>query len=103
MFCYLIFFCCCFFFSATSLVGLESSYLFWCFANSSISAVNKKTSDVREVSVTDNEDEQTPCNKVVGKRSTDKGVSELTVYELDGDESATKPVKLKCLKLEPKD
>jgi len=53
--------------------------------------------------VTDNEDEQTPCNKVVGKRSTDKGVSELTVYELDGDESATKPVKLKCLKLEPKD
>jgi len=103
MFCYLIFFCCCFFFSATSLVGLESSYLFWCFANSSISAVNKKASDVREVSVTDNEDEQTPCNKVVGKRSTDKGVSELTVYELDGDESATKPVKLKCLKLEPKD
>jgi hypothetical protein len=38
-----------------------------------------------------------------GEISAEKGVSELTAYELDGDESTTKYVKLKCVKIEPKD
>ncbi|KEH37509.1 transmembrane protein, putative [Medicago truncatula] len=57
--------------------------------DSSKPAVNQKATDVIS-------------SKVAGKRSAEKGVSELMAYELDGDESATKSVKLKSVKLEPK-
>jgi hypothetical protein len=71
-------------------------------ADSSKSALNQKARVVNQVN--ENEDEQTDTfSKVVGKMSAEKGISELTVYELDGEESATKPVKLKCVKIEPKD
>jgi Mor family transcriptional regulator len=71
--------------------------------DSSKSAVNQKASDVNQVIGRENEDEQTHCSKVVGKRSAEKSVSELMVYELDGGESARKTVKLKCVKIEPRD
>lgn len=71
--------------------------------DSSKSSVNPKETDVIQMIESEKEDEQTPCSKVVGKRSAEKGVSDLTAYELDGDESATKSTKLKCVKREPKD
>jgi hypothetical protein len=71
--------------------------------DSSKSSVNQKATEVIQVNDCEKKDEQTPCSKVAGKRSAEKGVLELTAYELDGDEAATKSVKLKSVKLEPKD
>jgi hypothetical protein len=71
--------------------------------DSSKSAVNQKTSDVNQDDVRANDDEQTPCSKGVGKRSAEKDSPDLAVYDLDGAESATKTLKLKCVKIEPKD
>ncbi|RHN52461.1 hypothetical protein MtrunA17_Chr6g0480811 [Medicago truncatula] len=70
--------------------------------DSSKSTVNQKDTDVIQVNDREKEDEQTPCSKVVWKRSAEKGVSDVTAYKLDGDESATESIKLKCVKLEPK-
>jgi len=71
--------------------------------DSSKSAVNQKSSDVNQENVCLNDDEQTPCSKAVGKRSAEKDRPDLKVYDLDGAESATRMVKLKCVKTEPKD
>jgi len=71
--------------------------------DSSKSAVNQNETNVIPLNDREKDDEQTPCSKVVGKRSADKGFPELTAYQLEGNESATKSVKLKCVKLEPKD
>jgi len=71
--------------------------------DSSKSAGNQKSSDVNQETASANDDEQTPCSKAVGKRSAEKDRPDLKVYDLDGAESATKMVKLKCVKTEPKD
>jgi len=71
--------------------------------DSSKTAVDQKENDVNKVNDLEKDDEQTPCSKVVGKRSVEKSASDISAYELDGDGSATKSVKLKCVKLEPKE
>lgn len=59
------------------------------YVDSSKTVVTLKASDITQGNGSENDDDHTPCSKPVGKRSAEKAVSELTVYELDGDESAT--------------
>lgn len=87
---------------------MSKTYFIYCImkvegVGSSKPAANQNETNVIQLNDRGKEDEQTPCSKLVGKRSAEKGVSELTAYELDGDQSTTKYVMLKCVKIEPKD
>jgi hypothetical protein len=71
--------------------------------DSSKTTVDQKASDATQGNGRSKDDERTPCSKLAGKRSAELAGSEMTVYDLDGDESATKTVSLKCVKVEPKE